>query len=76
MLASHLDEYRFEISRREVLSNIDKNSKITLDLAPFADRQIKIRVWVLAGYNGRGPARSTTSSIIPLHTATDHQNLK
>jgi hypothetical protein len=75
VLAYHVDEYKFDISRRQVLNSTNDNKKVTIDLTPFVDHKVKIRVWILAGYNGRGPAKSTTPHIAALNPTT-HQDLK
>jgi len=75
VLASRIDECRFGISRHQVLDDITDNKQVTLDLSPLTDRRVKIRTWIAAGYNGRGPARATTPRI-DFITRTTRQDFK
>ena len=65
-LAPAISDHHFDITRFQVLNDIDRTDDIIIDLSAFAGKQVKIQTIVLAGYNGRGPSRSTK----PLFTVT------
>lgn len=60
VLAPNVNEHKFDISRYQILNDVDDRGEVTIDLSPFAGRTIRLRTIVLVGYNGRGPSWSTT----------------
>lgn len=67
---AEVDTYRFSISRRQELNDVVDNSRVTIDLTPFAGRRVLIKMMAFPAYNGRGCVTGSIPALSTIHGTT------
>lgn len=76
VLMQEADWYRIGITRHQTLNDIINSNQISIDLSPFAGKNVVLRARIISGYNGRGPASVTSPTVTSLQICLHPQDFK